>query len=371
MVLALTPLAHASSASETTPFLTENAPLESLAKAFGFSVKNDVRTGRVRLVSNTHEIIVAAGLSRALVDGRGFPLLERPSYVGGVLVIPSDLADLVRRLGSGAPEAGRPYRNRPRPGERAKVTYAPNTAGPARALFAGGTRVVAKKGKGTEPKPKPRVKTRAATKTATKTAASKKATIGFIVLDPGHGGSDEGARGAKGLKEKTVVLDIAKRMAKHLRKAGVRVVMTRDKDTYISPKKRATDANKLKPDAFLSLHANSYGTCSVCGTETWILSPRVAAIKRLPKTTGMKSKLLARAVQKALVGTLKNRDRGVREGNYIVLRNSKGPAALVEVGFISNAKTEARLASAKWRERIALTLAKAVLKSGVLVKRSK
>lgn len=349
--LALAPAARASSAPDNIPFLTEDAPLGPLARAFGFRAKRDVRTGRVRLVSDGHEIVLAPGLSRALVDGRGFPLLDPPRFVGGVLVVPPDLADVVRRLGSGAPEAGRPYRNRPNPGERPKVTFAPSAVGPARALFAGGA---------------PNATTIAGDRAPARAGAS-----GLIVLDPGHGGSDEGARGRKGTKEKTVVLDIAKRMAAHLRRAGVRVKLTRDKDTYVSPKRRAAISNALKPDALLSLHTNSYCSSSASGVETWVLTPRVAAIRKRTKESRRRSRLLARAVQKALVVALKGRDRGVREGNYTVLRESKAPAALAEIGFISNPATEARLASAKWRERIARSLARAVLVSGVLVKRKR
>jgi len=351
IVFTLAPLARARTAPEAVPFLTENAPLAPLARAFGFQAKGDVGTGRVRLVSDRHTIVVAPGLSRALVDGRGFPLLDPPRYVGGVLVVPADLADLVRRLGSGAPEAGRPFRDRPGPGERAKVTFAPHATEAARTLFAGG-----------------------APNTATKAVDGKpnaKTWTGFIVLDPGHGGSDGGARGAKGTNEKTVVLDIAKRMAAHLGRAGVLVKLTRKDDTYVSPKRRAVIANAARPDAFLSLHANSYKSSSAHGVETWVLTPRIARIRKLSKESRRRSKLLADSVQKALVKTIKGRDRGVREGNYIVLRDSKVPAALAEIGFISNHTTEARLASAEWRELIARSLAKAVLESGVLVKRKK
>jgi len=351
IVFTLAPRARAGTAPATMPFLTEHAPLAPLARAFGFEAKGDVRTGRVRLVSDRHTIIVAPGLSRALVDGRGFPLLDPPRYVGGVLVVPPDLADLVRRLGTGAPEAGSPFRDRPGPGERAKVTFAPHSTEAARTLFAGGA-------------------TKAATKIVDGKAKAKTWT-GFIVLDPGHGGSDGGARGARGTNEKAVVLDIAKRAAAHLGRAGVLVKLTRDDDKYVSPMRRSVIANALKPDALLSLHANGYQSRSVHGVETWILTPRIARIRKLSKESRRRSRLLAEAVQKALVKTIKARDRGVREGNYIVLRDSEVPTALAEIGFISNRATEARLASAKWRELIARSIAKAVLESGVLVKRRK
>ncbi len=351
ILLALTPSARAASATGSMPFLTEDAPLGPLARAFGFRVTGDVSSGRVRLASDNHHIVLAPGLSRALVDGRGFPLLDPPKYVGGVLVVPPDLADLVRRLGSGAPEAGRPYRDRPNPGVRPKVTFAPAALGTARTLFAGGTT--------------------SATKIAVDRTPVKPGSAGFIVLDPGHGGTDEGARGAKGTREKVIVLDIAKRMAAHLRRAGVRVELTRTKDCYVSTKKRAASANALGPDAVLSLHANSYGTRTATGVETWVLSRRVAAIRKRTKESGRRSRLLALAVQKALVATLKVRDRGVREGNYTVLRESKVPVALAEIGFISNPATEARLANARWREHIARQLAKAVVSSGVLVRRKR
>jgi N-acetylmuramoyl-L-alanine amidase len=106
----------------------------------------------------------------------------------------------------------------------------------------------------------------------------------------------------------------------------------------------------------VSIHANSFGDPDVKGVETWIIDRRRAA----SPAVYTKSRALARLLQKAVVNCTKMRDRGVRQGGYVVLRSSKVPAALVEVGFLTNPATEKMLADAKWRERIAQALAKAV-----------
>ncbi len=190
---------------------------------------------------------------------------------------------------------------------------------------------------------------------------------GFIVIDPGHGGRDGGARGGAGTNEKDIVLDVARRAAGLLRRKGVKVRLTREDDRYLSPEARAKLSNAAAPDAFLSLHANSYTGSRASGVETWVAEPRFA-----PSTGAFtRSRKLAQAVQSALVKTMRARDRGVREGAFIVLRDAKVPAALAEIGFLSNRKEEAKLADPVWRARIAAAVSKAVLDSGVLVPQKK
>jgi N-acetylmuramoyl-L-alanine amidase len=355
--------------SVEVPFLTEEAPLESLAKAFGYRIERDVTTARVRLLSDRHEIVIAPGLYRALVDGRGYPLLGRPRYVGGALVVPPDLADVMRRLGHPRPGAAVPPRVKPEPGVRPKAAFAPAPGTPARAILGSLGRervepVDRAPGASGHSAARPQATGRS------KGDGEREApgpSAGFIVIDPGHGGRDGGARGQAGTKEKDVVLDIAKRLAAELRRKGVRLTLTRRDDRYLSPEARARASNSLKPDALVSLHTNSYRQASVAGVETWVSDRKYAPSKRADRA----SRTLAEAVQRELVRATRSRDRGVRRGSYKVLRRSKVPAALVEVGFISNAAEEKKLADAKWREKIAKALAKAVLGSGVLVKRAK
>jgi N-acetylmuramoyl-L-alanine amidase len=176
-----------------------------------------------------------------------------------------------------------------------------------------------------------------------------------VVIDPGHGGIDEGARGPSGLKEKDVVLDIATRMATHLRRRGCTVTLTRKDDSAVSTTERARIANAARARALVSIHANSFRDPAVDGVETWI-----ADTARVSSSVRRASASLAKALQKAVVRRTRLRDRGVRKGRYVILRSSKVPTALVELGFMSNPRTERRLASARWREALARALAKAV-----------
>lgn len=368
VVVACSPVVTVQARSEPAglPFLTEEAPLASLARAFGFYVRSDIATARVRLVSEKHEIVIAPGICRALVDGMGYPLLGRPRYEGGTLVAPPDLADLVRSFGSSPPEAEAPLRLKPPPGARPKAAFLPAPTSPARAVL-GSFRQGCSSGTG-------RAGGRAIGDTPPSREAkgegnhkAPRASAGFIVLDPGHGGRDGGGRGRAGTKEKDVVLDIAKRTAAHLRRKDVKVTLTRDGDRYLNPEKRARISNALSPDMFVSLHTNSYRLPSASGIETWVLARKLVR----SKGAACKSRTLAKVLQRALVKAMPSRDRGVREGYYKVLRYSKVPAALVEIGFISNPEEERKLADPKWREKIAEALAKAAVSSGVLVKRAR
>ncbi|MHC4201572.1 MAG: N-acetylmuramoyl-L-alanine amidase family protein, partial [Planctomycetota bacterium] len=301
-----------------------------------------------------------------------------PRYEGGALVVPPGLADVVRRLGRPSPGAAVPPRIRPEPGVRPRTALAPAPTSPALAILGslrretvapGGRRGPGNSDRGNLHSLGRAVDSSPSVDTSKGNGKRKipEGSAGFLVVDPGHGGRDEGARGKAGTKEKDVVLDIAKRTAVELRRKGVRVNLTRKDDRYLTPTARVRTSNSLKPDALVSLHTNSYRQASVSGVETWVYSRQVVS----PKGTDRASRKLAKAVQSGLVRAMGSRDRGVRRGTYQVLRRSKVPAALVEIGFISNAADEKKLADAKWREKIAKALAKAILGSGVLKKRKK
>jgi len=92
------------------------------------------------------------------------------------------------------------------------------------------------------------------------------------VIDPGHGGQDEGAKGPGGALEKDVVLDVGRRLAEALEEEGLRVVMTRRADEFVSLEKRTYIANDARGDLFVSIHANAANDTSIRGTETFFLS---------------------------------------------------------------------------------------------------
>ncbi len=146
----------------------------------------------------------------------------------------------------------------------------------------------------------------------------------LICIDAGHGGNDSGAVG-NGIKEKDVVLKIAKKVGGLLKKQGIEVIYTRQADNYVNLGERCRIANTNNADLFISIHINSAQNAQASGTETLCHS----------RST------FAEIIQKNLVGKLKLKDRGVKERRDLFVLNGTGmPAILIEFGFLSN-KTEA------------------------------
>ncbi|MBI3399126.1 MAG: N-acetylmuramoyl-L-alanine amidase, partial [Deltaproteobacteria bacterium] len=208
--------------------------------------------------------------------------------------------------------------------------------------------------------------------------ASKNSVLKTIVIDPGHGGEDSGAIGPSGIKEKDITLEIAKKLEKLiLQKMDVKVILTRTDDTFIPLDERTNIANKNEADLFISIHANASYRKGADGVETYFLSfeasdedaKRTAAFENSVASMGRKtetnntddlktilmdmaqtsvlneSSQLAEVIQENLCKVLKGENRGVKQAPFIVLAGAAMPAALVEIGFISNAQEEKRLAS--------------------------
>ncbi|MGH9659971.1 MAG: N-acetylmuramoyl-L-alanine amidase, partial [Bryobacteraceae bacterium] len=127
-----------------------------------------------------------------------------------------------------------------------------------------------------EPPPPPPPVAEAARRTSTGGSSMIRALglkIGRVVLDPGHGGYDQGSAGPGGLLEKDLVLDVARRLGELIeQRMGSEVVYTRDDDTFVALEARAALANEKKADLFLSIHANSSPYASVAGVETYYLN---------------------------------------------------------------------------------------------------
>ncbi len=189
-----------------------------------------------------------------------------------------------------------------------------------------------------------------------------------IVLDPGHGGKDPGAM-AFGLKEKDIVLDVAKRLSPILKKElGCEVVLTRKDDTFISLEERTALANTNNADLFISLHINAHPSAKVRGMETYYLNlttnaeaMRVAARENATSTHQMselqdilsdimknskidESSRLAQQVHNSIISEADKRgftdikNLGVKQAPFYVLIGAQMPAILIELAFISNEK---------------------------------
>lgn len=144
-----------------------------------------------------------------------------------------------------------------------------------------------------------------------------------IVLDAGHGGSDPGAT-RNGLQEKILTLDITKRVQSLLVSKGYKVTMTRTDDRYVDLKERTNLANRLNADIMVSIHINSGGGT---GIETW---------KMNAGPNPGKSTILATELQNGMINTTKAYNRGIKDGNLHINRESKMPSSLVEIGFIDH-----------------------------------
>jgi N-acetylmuramoyl-L-alanine amidase len=212
-----------------------------------------------------------------------------------------------------------------------------------------------------------------------------------VVLDPGHGGDDHGAEGPAGLREKELVLDVARRLKSRIESERVQVVLTRDSDVYVPLDERTAIANRAGADLFLSIHANGATARSARGVETFFMAleasdessrqlaeaenaafretsaassddPLVSILGDLAAADSIReSDEFARLANKevtAIAGATPS--RGVKQAPFVVLMGVKMPATLVEIGFITNAAEERDLATPAYRDRLADALARAV-----------
>ncbi len=160
-----------------------------------------------------------------------------------------------------------------------------------------------------------------------------------IILDPGHGGSDPGAIGF-GLQEKSVVLTTGLKVNSLLKQTPFNVKMTRSTDTFLTLSNRAAFAERNNGDVFVSIHANA-ASASATGTETFYSA---AANSQ----NAADSKLLATKLQSRMLAAWDLKNRGVKEYGFYVLKNNTVPAALVEMGFITNKGDNDKMRSDYW-----------------------
>ncbi len=158
-----------------------------------------------------------------------------------------------------------------------------------------------------------------------------------VVLDPGHGGVDSGAIGVNGIKEKDIVLEVAKevdRLNKELFDNEIEFYLTRYNDTLISLENRTKLAKALKPDVFISIHCNQATRKTAQGIEVYVQRPDASTNKELL----FKSEELAQRMLKEFRGSLGFKIRGLKYANFQVLRETKNicSAVLLELGFLSN-----------------------------------
>ena len=214
-----------------------------------------------------------------------------------------------------------------------------------------------------------------------------------IVVDAGHGGKDVGAIGCGGLQEEDVVLDVARRVQKNFRNGGIEVVMTRDKNEFITLPDRTVVASRPGTDLFISIHANAHRDRHARGVEVYYpqaatcedkdeeqkrkniadleqrlnmhhdSAPLNGIVADMLDTYKMSlSSGLAEAVYLGVVHDLGAESRGSKPQRYFVLRNTPVPAILIEVGFVTNPREAALLNKGEYRQKIADAITKNVLR---------
>lgn len=171
----------------------------------------------------------------------------------------------------------------------------------------------------------------------------------FIAIDPGHGGKDPGAV-ANGVQEKDIVLSVGSRLEDKLEAAGAEVVMTRSNDNFVELKERANIANRANADSFVSIHANAVYSSSVVGQETFYYPG------------SEEGEELAEAIQSELIKAVGSKDRGTKDANFSVLRNTAMPASLVELGFVTNEQEAELMKTSDFQNKAATAIYKGIEK---------
>jgi len=190
-----------------------------------------------------------------------------------------------------------------------------------------------------------------------------------VILDAGHGGHDSGAKGIYGY-EKDFTLKLAYKVKAVLEKQGLKVIMTRTDDSFLSLGGRVAVANKISNSIYVSLHFNSAGT-SASGIETFALSPQgSASVYGAREVDAMAFKgnqrdseniALATAIHASVIHHFKLVDRGVKRARWYVLKGLQRPGVLFEGGFITN-PTEGRLiAAVNFQDELAATIGQAIM----------
>jgi N-acetylmuramoyl-L-alanine amidase len=347
----------------------------------------------------------AAPASAAMADARALPLASRA------------LGNRSARLPGGAPGATAALQNA-YPNPLLARTVAPpfgrglpsvNSSGVPTIVAADNTEAVGRSGSQAPPPPPPPI---TATPTVPTVNAPNLGGAGFsmarqlglgvsrIVIDPGHGGHDPGAKG-KGATEAELVLDVALRLEKLLQATHrFEVLLTRRTDDFIALPERTAMANREGADLFLSIHANASPNVQAHGVETYFLNfasnmsaaavaarenagsgQAMGALPDFVKAIALNNKLdesrdFATHVQRSMIDQLRGanksiKDLGVKQAPFVVLIGASMPSVLAEISFLTNTQELKLLKSHPYRQRIAEALSSAIAKYQTSLTRTK
>lgn len=174
-----------------------------------------------------------------------------------------------------------------------------------------------------------------------------------VVVDPGHGGKDEGCV-SEPFSEKELTLKTAVRLKEHLQKLGYRVVMTRNRDVFIPLDQRADLANDLDSHIFVSVHFNCAENKKAKGIEVFYFDDE-SNLKRKER-----SKKLAKLTLDKVIAFTETKSRGVKTGDYRVIKKTVMPAILVEGGFLSNSEENKKCQDPVYQDALAWGIARGI-----------
>jgi N-acetylmuramoyl-L-alanine amidase len=319
-------------------------PLTRLLRPLELSAAWQSAAGTVRLEGRNGGAVLAPGSRRVLFEGLLVPLTSAPLLERGELYVPPDFVPRVAALLLGRRISLQALR------ATVLAAAAPELRPPDEPLV-----------------PRP---------------------VLTVVLDPGHGGKDNGATGKTGLAEKHVALQICRLVQRRLElEASVRVVLTRTEDVFLELAARTAVANE-RGDCFVSVHLNSGPREGANGFEVYSMSPRASdkaalAVSRFENQQATavelpedlepllwdmaqnnylnESAFFAETLVSALSENLAEENRGAKQAPFLVLAGATVPAILVEVAFITNEQQEAALRTEAYRERIAEAVASGIL----------
>lgn len=334
-----------------TPSLrAEYISAAELARANGLEYK-DMGLGAshaCKLSKDGREVILFDGMKNVLVDGAAVTLSQPVQWNGSALMVPSDVAAFF----SGAAAT---------PDATPDETPEEPTRGPALSLV----------------------------------VPDRLSVTATVVVDAGHGGEDPGTHGG-GLVEKDLNLDVAKRVARYLQDHGVKVVMTRSRDVAVALPDRTDLANRVNPDLFLSIHSNWMpvsslrgamllypkegvqfraaaggrgSSATISGSAVGAGGPLSATVQRVAaaiafdsfRVSSIEAAFRLQAALDPITGLYES--NGVMEDrrNLHVLRETRAPAVIVEIDFLSNRISAQKLATSAYRAQIADAIGRATL----------
>jgi N-acetylmuramoyl-L-alanine amidase len=203
-------------------------------------------------------------------------------------------------------------------------------------------------------------------------APTPREPFAVVVLDPGHGGQDSGAK-VGSMLEKDFTLDVAQRVDRLLQAEGLATVMTRVGDAYVSLADRAALANRVPNCVFVSIHFNEDNKPVASGVETYYAAHQVtrglSVASWFPflwpiisESPNLESERLAGLIQEELAARTQSLNRGTKAAQFFVIANVRHPAVLIEGGFLTNKEDMAKLESDDYREQMATAISAGVIR---------